>query len=63
MPCWHTDEKTYSPIGVDIQKLLWREGKTCPLGTNCNKDHPLLEPQLSQQPHEKKQLIKPNQLK
>jgi hypothetical protein len=43
MPWWHTNEKTYLPTSVDIQKLLWQEGKICLLGTNCNEDHPLLK--------------------
>ncbi len=59
MPCWHIDEEICSPYGVNIQKLL--QGETCPLGTNCDKDHPLPKLQLSLQTHEEKQPMKPNQ--
>jgi len=54
MPCWHIDEKTCSPIGVNIQKPPQLEGKTCPLEIDRNKNHIVLEPQLSSQPHKKK---------
>jgi hypothetical protein len=55
-PCWHIDEKTCSPIGVNIQKPSQLEGKTCPLEIDPNKNHILLEPQLSSQPHKKNNL-------
>ncbi len=43
-PCWHIEEGTCSLFGADIQKPFQFEGKTCMLGINPNKDHPLLEP-------------------
>jgi hypothetical protein len=33
-------------VGVDIQKPLWLEGETCPLGIDCDKYHPSFESQL-----------------
>jgi hypothetical protein len=54
MPCWHTNEKTCPPIGVKIQKPPQLEGKTCPLGTDHNKNHTSPEPQLSLEPKKKK---------
>ncbi len=63
MPCWHIDEETCPLASVDIQKPPRLEGKTCPLGIDCDKDHPSLEPQLLPQHHEKKNPMKPNQLK
>jgi len=53
MPCWHIDEKTHPPIGVNIQKPPQLEGKTCSLRTDRNKNHTSHEPQLLLQPHEK----------
>jgi hypothetical protein len=58
----HKYKETPLHVGIDIQKLLKLEGKTCLLGTNCDKDHPLLKPQLLWQSHEKEQPAKPNQL-
>jgi hypothetical protein len=53
LSCWHIDEETCLPIGVDIRKPPQLEGETCPLGTDYIKNHPLLEPQLLPQLHEK----------
>jgi hypothetical protein len=61
-PCWHINEKTHPPIGADIQKPPQLEGETCPLGTNHDKNHLSLEPQLLPQPRKKEQRMKPNQL-
>ncbi len=38
-PCWHIDEKTYWSIGADIGKPLQLQEKTCPLGTDHDKNH------------------------
>jgi hypothetical protein len=46
-PCWHIDEKTHLSIGVNIQKPLQLEGKTCSLGINHDKNCHFFEPQLS----------------
>ncbi len=62
-PCWHIDDKTCPHAGVDIQKPPQLEEKTCPLGTNHNKNLPSHEPQLLPQPHKKEQFVKPNQFK
>jgi hypothetical protein len=59
MWCWHINEKIHLPVSVDIQKLLHLNGKTCFLKIDHDKNHLSLE---LQQPHEKKQLAKPNQL-
>jgi hypothetical protein len=48
MSCWHIDEKTHPHVGLNTQKPLQLEGKTCPLQTNRDKDCPLHELQLSQ---------------
>jgi len=48
MSRWHIDEETHLHVGVNTQKPLQLEGKTCPLGTNCDKDYPLPKLQLSQ---------------
>jgi hypothetical protein len=59
----HIDEEIHPPIGVNIRKPPHLEGETCPLGIEHDKNHCLPEPQLSPQHHEKKQPMKPNQLK
>jgi hypothetical protein len=61
MPCWHIDEETHPPTSLNIQKSPQLEKETCLLGTDCNKDHPLLKLQLSSHPHKKEQYVKPNQ--
>jgi hypothetical protein len=43
MSCWHSDEETHLHVSEDIQKPLQLERKTCPLGIDRNKDHPLFE--------------------
>jgi hypothetical protein len=48
MSCWHIDVETHPHVGVNTQKPLQLEGKTCPLGTNCDKDCPLPKLQLLQ---------------
>jgi hypothetical protein len=40
MPCWHIDDETHSLVGVDIQKPLWLEQKTCSSRINHDKDYP-----------------------
>jgi hypothetical protein len=62
MPCWHFNEKISPPTNVNIQKPPQLKGKTCPLRTDHNKNHPSHEPQLLSQPHKKRKLMKPNQL-
>jgi hypothetical protein len=51
--CWHIDEKTRPPIGVDIKKPPQLEGKTCPLGTNHDKNYLPPKPQLVATPQER----------
>lgn len=46
-------EKTHSPIGEDTWKPLELEGETWLLKTDHDKDHPLPELQILQQPHKK----------
>jgi len=53
MPCWHIDEETHSLASVNTRKFLQLKGETCPSKIDHDKSHPLLNLQLSQQPHEK----------
>jgi hypothetical protein len=56
-PCWHINENNMFHLSLLTPKNL------CLFGTNCNEDNPLLEPQLLQQPHKKKQPMKPTKFK
>jgi hypothetical protein len=47
------DQEICSFTNVNIRKTPQLEGKTCLLGTNGDKYHPLFELQLSLQFHEK----------
>ncbi len=63
MPCWHINEETRPFVSVNTQKPSQLKEETCSLRTNYDKDHPSPKPQLSSQPFEEKQPMKPNQFK
>jgi hypothetical protein len=62
LPCSHINGKNPSAYWFTHLKTSRKKGETYLSKIGYDKDHPLLELQLSQQPHKKEQLVKPNQL-